>query len=59
MRYGQETLKAVRDYEKDLSRFDKLSLNIGQLIEIDRMESYISSIKGGGGRGGDRTYSFI
>ena len=30
-RYGQETLKTVRDYEKDLSRFNKASLDIGFL----------------------------
>ena len=30
-RYGQETLKLVRDYEKDLSRFNKASLDIGFL----------------------------
>ena len=29
MRYGQETLKIVRNYEKDLSRFNKASLDIG------------------------------
>ena len=28
MRYGQETLKTVRDYGKDLSRFNKVSLDI-------------------------------
>ena len=50
MRYDQETLKAVRDYENDLSRFNKVSLNIVLLIEIDRIESYISSIKAGGGQ---------
>ena len=27
-RYGQETLKMVRDYEKDLARFNKASLDI-------------------------------
>lgn len=30
-RYGQAILKAVRDYEKYLSRFNKPSLNIGFL----------------------------
>ena len=30
-RYGRETLKLVRDYEKDLSRFNKASLDIGFL----------------------------
>ena len=30
-RYGQTTLKIVRDYEKDLSRFNKTSLNNGFL----------------------------
>ena len=30
-RYGQVTLKLVRDYEKDLSRFNKASLDIGFL----------------------------
>ena len=27
-RYGQETLKTVRGYEMDLSRYNKVSLNI-------------------------------
>ena len=31
MRYGQRTLKAVRDYEKNLNRFNKVSLDIGFL----------------------------
>ena len=31
VRYGQETLKIVRDYEKDLSRFNRTSLDIGFL----------------------------
>ena len=31
MRYGQETLKIDRNYEKDLSRFNKASLDIGFL----------------------------
>ena len=30
-RYGQTTLKVVRDFEKDLSRFNKASLDIGFL----------------------------
>ena len=30
-RYGQETLKLVRDFEKDLSRFNKVTLDIGFL----------------------------
>jgi len=30
-RYGQATLKTVRDYEKDLSRFNKACLDIGFL----------------------------
>ena len=30
-RYGHETLKVVRDYEKDLSRYNKISLDIGFL----------------------------
>ena len=30
-RHGQMTLKIVRDYEKDLSRFNKTSLDIGFL----------------------------
>ena len=30
-RYGQETLKTVRGYEKDLSRYNKVSLDIGFL----------------------------
>ena len=30
-RYGQTTLKIVRDYEKDLTRFNKTSLDIGFL----------------------------
>ena len=30
-RYGQKTLKLVRDYERDLSRFNKATLDIGFL----------------------------
>ena len=30
-RYGHATLKVVRDYEKDLSRYNKISLDIGFL----------------------------
>ena len=30
-RYGHKTLKAVRDYEKELSRYNEISLDIGFL----------------------------
>ena len=39
-RYGQETLKIVRDYEKDLSRFNKTSLDIGFLQKCKLFHIY-------------------
>jgi len=39
-RYGQETLKIVSDYEKDLSRFNKTSLDIGFLQKCKLFHIY-------------------
>ena len=40
MRYGQETLKIVRNYDKDLSRFNKASLDIGFLQKCKLFHIY-------------------
>ena len=40
MRYGQEMLKIVRNYEKDLSRFNKASLDIGFLQKCKLFHIY-------------------
>ena len=38
--YGHETLKIVRDYEKDLSRFNKVTLDIGFLQKCKRFHIF-------------------